>query len=221
MGERHRAGEAEHAEVLRDHWWWRPGWREGRRFSTWHLTFEGQQEVTELAAGYRSALDGLPVDVVPARWLHLTMQGLGFVDEVEDGDVQRIVAAAHERLAPLASFEVRLGDVRVDPEAVMLTVTPEHPVTAVRGELRAAIADVWGPDHVPEAAEGFRPHVSLGYVNAAGPAAGLVDAVRRAPTLAARATITAASLIVLHRDHRMYEWEPYASVPLSLPAAGP
>jgi len=212
-------GDVEHARALRDHWWWRPGWREGRRFYTWHLTFEGQQEVEELAAGYRSALDGLPVDVVPARWLHLTMQGLGFADEVEDADVERIVAAAHERLALLAPFQVRLGDVRVDPEAVLLAVTPEQPVTAVRGQLRAAIADVWGRDHVPEEAEGFRPHVSLGYVNVAGPAAGLVDAVRRAPALSARATITAASLIVLHRDHRMYEWEPFASVPLSRPAA--
>jgi hypothetical protein len=35
---------------MRRHWWWRPGWRPGRRLYAWHLTF-GDQTV---ARGLRS-----------------------------------------------------------------------------------------------------------------------------------------------------------------------
>jgi hypothetical protein len=66
----------------------------------------------------------------------------------------------------LAPFTITLGPARVDPEALMLPVHPAQPVA----RLRAAIADVWGPDNVPEDADGFRPHVSLAYSNAVGPA---------------------------------------------------
>lgn len=207
-------GEVGDARVLRDHWWWRPAWRQGRRFLTWHLTFGGQEAVERLAGAHRGSLLGLPVDVVPDRWLHLTMQGLGFVDEVDEADVERIVAAAHRRLARLRAFDVRLGNVLVDPEAVMVRVTPSAPVVVVRNAVRGAVADVWGGDRVPEAADGFRPHVSLAYVNAAGPADDLVTAVRRVPAAEAQATVTEASLIVLNRDERMYAWDPLATVPL-------
>ncbi|MFD5815622.1 hypothetical protein [Streptomyces sp. NPDC127038] len=47
----------------------------GRRFYTWHLTFEGQDDVHRLAAEYRAALAPLgdSVTLIPDRWLHLTM----------------------------------------------------------------------------------------------------------------------------------------------------
>jgi hypothetical protein len=45
-----------HPETMRNHGWFRPGWSVGRRFHTWHLTFEGQEDVHRLAVEYRSAL---------------------------------------------------------------------------------------------------------------------------------------------------------------------
>jgi hypothetical protein len=36
-------------ERTADHWWWRPGWKHGRRFHTWHLTFDDAADVRRLA----------------------------------------------------------------------------------------------------------------------------------------------------------------------------
>jgi hypothetical protein len=55
------------------HWWWRPGWRPGRRFYIVHATFAGAPAVQALAAKARDRLAGLPgLDLIPGQWLHLT-----------------------------------------------------------------------------------------------------------------------------------------------------
>lgn len=37
------------AGSMADHWWWRPGWRPGRRMYAFHFTFGDQPAVCELA----------------------------------------------------------------------------------------------------------------------------------------------------------------------------
>ncbi|MFB7329936.1 2'-5' RNA ligase family protein [Streptomyces sp. NPDC056190] len=199
---------------MRNHWWWRPGWSVGRRFYTWHMTFDGQEDVQRLAAEYRKTLApvGDVLTLIPNRWLHLTMQGIGFVGEVKEQDVHAIVDAARPRLAAIPAFEARIGPAVVDPEAILLPVQPDDAVRAVRHAIREAIGDVLGD--VPEKAAGFRPHVSEAYSAEDGPAdpiAQALDGVRVAPV---QARISNADLIVIHRDNQMYEWEPFATVPL-------
>ncbi|MFD6781277.1 2'-5' RNA ligase family protein [Streptomyces diastaticus] len=199
-------------QMMADHWWWRPGWRPGRTFLTWHLTFEGQRDVHRLAAAHRAALSVLPgLTLVPDRWLHLTMQGVGFTDEVDAGAVDRIVAAATRRLQEISPFDLTLGRAAVQPEAVLLAGAPAAPAAAVRTAIRAAIGSVLP---VPEPADDFRPHVSVAYSAAAGPAEPVRAAVEAITAPPATARITHADLIVLHRDRQMYEWETYASVPV-------
>lgn len=200
-------------EHMRDHWWWRPGWSEGRSFYTWHLTFESAPEVHRLAAEYRAALAPVGgLDLIPDRWLHLTMQGIGFVGEVDQAAVTEIAMAARERLAAVSAFDVELSRPVVDPEAILVPVQPDAPVRAVRDAIRAAIGEVLG--EVPEKADGFRPHVSVGYSHATGPLAPYEAAIEAAQVAPATARITHADLIVINRDHRMYEWENFAQVPL-------
>ncbi len=199
---------------LRNHWWWRPGWSVGRRFYTWHLTFEGQTDVHRLAAEYRAGLAplGEALTPIPDRWLHLTMQGIGFVGETKEDDVHAIVAAAGQRLANVPAFDVEIGPTVLDPEAILLHVHPDGPVRAVRNAIRAAIGDVL--DEVPERAEGFTPHVSVAYSAGDGPAAPVAQALDGLDLVPAQARISSAELIVLNRDNQMYEWESYAAVPL-------
>ncbi|MFJ2810301.1 2'-5' RNA ligase family protein [Kitasatospora sp. NPDC087271] len=198
---------------MADHWWWRPGWTTGTRWYTWHLVFDGADDLHGLAADYRHALADVPgLDLVPDRWLHLTMQGLGSTDEVSAADARAIVDAATSRLAKIPAFDLALGPAIVAPEALLLTVDPAEPVRAVRSAIRAAIADVW--PEVPEQADGFRPHVSVAYSNADGPAQPAADALAGVTTYPATARIASAELIVLGRDRRMYEWEAAARVPL-------
>jgi hypothetical protein len=87
------------SEHMRDHWWWRPGWHTGRSMYTWHVTFADQPQLHELAATYQTALTRLPgLDVIPTPWLHLTMQGIAFTDEISEQEVADIAEAARKRL---------------------------------------------------------------------------------------------------------------------------
>ncbi|WP_246203803.1 2'-5' RNA ligase family protein [Streptomyces tailanensis] len=187
-----------------------------RRFYTWHLNFEGQEDVHRLAAEYRSALASLGeiLTPIPDRWLHLTMQGIGFVGEVEETDVRAVADAARRRLADVPAFGLRIGPEVIAPEAVLLHVHPDGPVREVRTAIRAAIGDVFGPGQVPETAEGFTPHVSVAYSAGDGPVEPIARALSGLKTAAAQARISTAELIVIHRDNQMYEWDTYATVPL-------
>ncbi|WP_030184201.1 2'-5' RNA ligase family protein [Streptomyces sp. NRRL S-813] len=199
---------------MRNHWWWRPGWSVGRRFYTWHMTFDGQEEVQRLAAEYRTVLApvGDSLTLIPNQWLHLTMQGIGFVGEVKEQDVHAIVDAARPRLAAIPAFEARIGPAVVDPEAILLPVQPDDAVRAVRDAIREAIESVLGD--VPEKADGFRPHVSVAYSAGDGPANPIAQALAGVRVAPAQVRISNADLIVIHRDNQMYEWETFATVPL-------
>ena len=197
-----------------NHWWWRPGWALGRRFYTWHLTFNDAPDVTRLVHDYDAHLNLPGLDLIPERWLHLTMQGIGFTHDVPTADVDQIVAAARARLARLEPFQIALGPADVDPEVVRLKVTPAEPVARLRAQLRGAIADVWGADQVPEDEADFTPHVSLAYSNRDADMQPILDASTSITTEPATTTIRRADLIQLHRDHQQYEWTTYVQVPL-------
>lgn len=123
---------AGNAQMMRDHWWWRPGWRVGRSFYTWHVTFDDQLAAHQLAADYAPIFEGLPtLDPIPVRWLYLTMQGIGFTDEVHRADVDAIADSARDRCRALAPFTITLGPAQVDPEALMLPVRPTEPVRPI------------------------------------------------------------------------------------------
>lgn len=175
--------------------------------------FDVVDDVHRLAADYRHALADVPgFTLVPDRWLHLTMQGLGSTAEVSETAARAIADAAAHHLAKIPPFDLALGPAIVTPEALLLTVDPAEPVHAVRSAIRVAIADVW--PKVPESADGFRPHVSVAYSSADGPARPAADALARVTTYPATARIAAAELIILNRDRQMYEWETAARVPL-------
>jgi 2'-5' RNA ligase len=205
----------EYSDQIRDHWYWRPGWSVGRRFYTWHLTFADQPGVADFAATYRDLLEARPeTDPIPADWLHLTMQGVGFIDEVDRHDIDKIVDAARRRCAQLEPFVLTVGAPYIDPESVQIAVQPPEPVRELRLALRAAIGEIWTPTDVPETETPFRPHMSLAYINRDGPAGPLVSAIETITTPPATATIRQCQMIIINRDDKMYKWDVYASVNL-------
>jgi 2'-5' RNA ligase len=198
---------------MADHWWWRPGWQPGRHMYTWHFTFDGQQAVYDLAAIYQERLAGLAaLDMVPARWLHLTTQGVGFADEVSDDEVSAIVGAATERLTGIGPQRVVLGPARVTPEAILLGVTPADGLTAIRTRLREVISSVLGPSRLMEQVE-WTAHVTVAYSNGTAPSAPYSAALDGGAT--AESLISDVQLIVLNRDQQMYEWTTRAAVCLA------
>jgi 2'-5' RNA ligase len=201
---------------MRDHWWWRPGWRPGRRRYAWHVTFEDVAAVQDLAAAARARLAGVAgVDPVPGRWLHLTTQDVGFTDEVTDVDLAAITGAVSARLAAVEPVSVTIGPARVADEGILCWVGPDGALTPMRDAIRAAIAEVWGPQRVPDGPD-WAPHVSIAYSCADGPAAVFEAALGGSGAVAAM-TVDAVRLIRLGRDQHVYEWETLARVPLGTP----
>ena len=190
--------------------------RLGHRTTLLHLAphLRRRPDVARLVHAYDAHLDLPGLDVIPKRWLHLTVQGIGFTHVVPTTDIDQIFDAARARLARLEPFQITLGPADVDPEVVRLTVTPTEPVARLRARLRGAIADVWGNDRVPEDETDFTPHVSLAYSNRDADLQPVLDAATAVTPAPATMTVRHADLIQLHRDHQQYEWTTYAEVPL-------
>jgi 2'-5' RNA ligase len=200
---------------MRDHWWWRPGWRPGRRFYTWHLTFGHSPELANLAVEYQNAVKLSFLDPVPIDGLHLTMQGIGFTDEVAGSDLAAITSAARDECATLRPFEIAAGPAYADPEGVPLVIEPWEPIEEVRRSMRRAIGQVWGLGRVPEREEEFTPHITLFYSNAQADPAPLRRALAALQsTPPAKTMVRAVSLIQLGRDEHVYRWSTIAEVPL-------
>lgn len=210
---------------LRNHWWWRPGWREGRTFYTWHLTFATQPELHRLVTDYQTALADVPgLDLIPAKWLHITMQGLGFTDEITDTDAYTITEATGQLLADLPAPTLAFHQPVIRPEAIAFTPRPADAVRLIRARIRDAIGHVWRPDNIPENPDGYEPHLSIAYVNTPGLATTVRKALDAVSPEPANATITTASLIKLERTGHLYHWTCFAVLhlgrhrPLSVPS---
>ncbi len=195
---------------MRDHWWWRPEWRVGRHFYACHFAIDRHSELTRLIAAYQEKINHIPgLDLIPARWLHLTMQGIGFVDEVTDEELCRLGESLRGRLATLAPPTITFHRPVVRSEAVYLLAAPAEPVIEVRRAVRTVIADILGADRLPEGPEqvvAFQPHVSLAYSNAEQDARPIVHALAEVEAAPAVITLDQVDLLEFHRDQRMYEW---------------
>jgi 2'-5' RNA ligase len=197
---------------MRNHWWLRPGWRTGRRMYTWHVTFDNQPQVHHLVNAYQSALAPLPgLDPIPVRWLHLTMQGVAFTDEISDTEISEIVIAARKNLISQSPVSLTVGPAFVDPEAIMFNVQPDNSLDSVRDAIRSAIVDVQGT--VSES-EQWAPHISLAYSNSEGPAAPFIHALNVVADPPVTIKISAVQLIALSRDTHLYQWTTEAEVRL-------
>lgn len=206
----------EHATNVRNHWWWRPGWQVGRRFYAFHVTFGDQRKLHDLVTSYRDALSRLQtVTPVPDRWLHLTMQGLGFTDEIQQPTLDRVRDETGAALRELPPLKVQFREAVVADEAIAMPATPAKPVQHLRHTVRGALGHVL--DQVPEDAHRFRPHISVAYITADGNATPYLAAVSAIDPEPVSVRIDQVSLIEMHRDHRMYEWDTVATFPLRGP----
>ncbi|RLP91598.1 2'-5' RNA ligase family protein [Micromonospora sp. BL4] len=198
----------EHVDKMQDHWWWRPGWQVGRHFYACHFALGDHAELAELVRSYQEALRTFPgLDLIPSTWLHLTMQGIGFLDDLTDEQVTRLNHGIRERLAGLSAPVVTFHRPVVRAEAVYLLADPPAPIAAVREAVREVLGQVLGEDNAELAPpQSFRPHVSVAYSNAAQSAEPIAAALEQVAAEPVVVRLDHVGLLEFHRDHRMYEW---------------
>ncbi|GAA1665260.1 hypothetical protein GCM10009745_03940 [Kribbella yunnanensis] len=202
---------------VRDHWYWRPGWRQGRSFYTWHITLRYASALAALRSSYDPLLSSLPeLTPVPRQWLHLTLQGVGYADKLSSDDLSPIVDATRRRLESFAPFSVTVGPAVVDVESLQLPVRPANELRRLRVTLRDAIHEIWGEDSLP-ANPDLDPHISLGYWNQSAPAEPLRKRLTEFGDKSTQLYINEVSLIDLNRDHLCYQWTPYVTITLGRP----
>jgi 2'-5' RNA ligase len=150
--------------------------------------------------------------MVPGRWLHLTMQDVGFSNEVSDTDLTAIISAARTRLAAVEPLPIMIGPARAASEGVACDIIRADALDPLRDVLRAAIADIWGPERVPEGPK-KTPHVSVAYATTAG-SAGSINTVLNNDDVTAVVKIRTVQLARLDANPGVYQWETCASIPL-------
>jgi 2'-5' RNA ligase len=198
------------AATLADHWTWRPDWAAERPCLLWYLTFTGQPALVDLVDRARGRLSSVPaVDPVPAPWLHLTLDDVGFEDEVAPEQVRDVVEGVHVAMAEQPLPPLELGPVNTMVDSLVLEAGPADALERLRDRLRACTDEV-----LPGAAsalDAFWPHVTLAYSNAP---------VGRAALLGALDDLGEARLVVepqlvlaaVTRREKHYQWTARALV---------
>lgn len=192
------------AEHTRDHFALNP-WRPGEQRYSFHLTLEASPGLAEASHSLHRAAAGLDgLRPVPARWLHLTMTGLGTVGEVDRQAVLAAGEAVFQEWGRFAGEVVRYDQVFVADESVMFTARDDEWLHELAAVQRAAVEQVLGPQRWCR----LWPHSSSLYTtdevpvgilreHLAGAVSALPELVRAQPTL---------TLMELARDTGDYRW---------------
>jgi 2'-5' RNA ligase len=205
-------------DSLRNHWWWRPDWPAGRPLYACHLTLDDQPELRELIRHYQDALVHLGnLDLIPPGSLHLTMQRVGFVDEVSPAELKAVAEQIEDRLRGEPTPVVTFGGPTVLEEGIFLKALPAEPVYALRLAVYQAVETALGPrvrPLAPPPRERYVPHVSVAYVNGDGPAQPVFDALSRVHASPVTVTFRVAPILDFHREHQMYQWTRALPIPI-------
>jgi 2'-5' RNA ligase len=203
------------APGLRDHWQWRPDWATDRPCLLWYLSFPRDAALWRLAGRVHARLHGVPtVDAVPLRWLHLTLDDVGFVDQLSAGQIEAVVESGLSAADGWKVPPVTLGPVATMEDALVLRASPEAELGELRDRLRDSTETVLGP----EAASGlkdFRPHVTLAYSN---------DDCDQRMVMEPLGTVSSDQVVVappqltlaeVTRRNRHYQWTARAAITLT------
>jgi 2'-5' RNA ligase len=157
----------------------------------------------------QQVIENLPgLDLIPAEWLHITMRGIGFTDEINTAELHSLADALTQELSRIDPPTVSFRYLTLHPEAIYLKAHPAEALYPLRARMYRAAASVPGAsssaEDTPSPAQ-FVSHVSIAYVSADGETQPIAKALQTAATTLVTATFRKASLLEFHRDHRMYE----------------
>jgi 2'-5' RNA ligase len=197
---------------MTDHWAVQPGTDLHCRQLMWPVAFGADHIVAELAGQAHRQLAGISgLDLVPARWLHMTTVTSGTADDTAPDVIAGMIEEARHLLAAVAPVTITVGRVLYHPRAVMLDAGPAGPFQPVIEAITTAARHAGQPAalyHDP-----WRPHITLAYSNTTRPAAPIIEALGR--NLSPRqVTIRSISLVAQSPSQR-WTWDLITDLPLS------
>jgi hypothetical protein len=182
------------------------------------LTLDDQPDLRGLIRHYWDAVEQVSIlNCVPDRWLHVTMQSVAFVDQIDADERARVSEALRVELADHPAPTATFGKREIRTEAVYLRAESPKPLYELRLAMYDAIAGVLPDTRFTEPRpdpEEFKPHVSFAYVNGYGTDEQIKAALRNVKPEPVTVRFAEASFLVLHRDDQMWEWVEAAPLPL-------
>jgi hypothetical protein len=113
--------------------WQRPGWTDGRASYHRLLALDNEPGLVALARQCQASLGDLQMlDLVSSEALHLTLQRVGFADEVDSVQLQAVANTTARCCIDLASFVLHVGWLAGSQGAIRLTALPVDTVVRVR-----------------------------------------------------------------------------------------
>lgn len=189
--------------------------RQGRHVYVYFVTFHDVPGIHPLVDAYQQHLAHLPgLDLIPHQWLHITVQGIGFTDEITDQQRDAIHHAVQAELAEVEPATVTFQPVAIHPEAVVLPAQPAESLIAARAAIRRAAASILGNDRLDGTDDSYRPHITLAYNTTDRPSTDILNTIRNVHPQPVTLTIRTIDLLDMNRDHRMYQWQRQAPAQL-------
>jgi hypothetical protein len=198
------------SDELHSHWQVIAGWPSDRPLYACYATATDQPELRAYIADFQRELGHLPgLDPIRPEWLHMTMQGIRFVDQVDQALIADLTGRLDEALAGIEPVPVVVERPIVTGDSTLMPVRPVAPVAAVRDEIRRVL------HQAPEAADlfvlpgqdgAFDPHFSIAYANRAFPARDVSAALARCARDPLEITLRTVSMLTLIRREPRYHW---------------
>ncbi|WP_147063642.1 2'-5' RNA ligase family protein [Knoellia locipacati] len=156
------------------------------------------------------------LDLVEPRWLHMTVLGVAFVDEVDQRGMTRLLDRASTLVAAVPPIDMVAAAPRARTDAVWMSVSTTPSIGPLREDLAETVRTCLGrePHALPLPRTGFQPHISIAYANADPPRAQEVDerlgAVDLPPTPFRASHL---SLLRLRREDARWSWDGEERIP--------
>jgi 2'-5' RNA ligase len=168
---------------------WPVAWAPDRRYLIFLTAVGHQAVVTAAAERVLGAIAGTGVPPLEPRRRHLTIQSIGYLDELPPGAETIAADEASRALAGSRPVEVRIAGAGSFAEAAVLWIEPWAPLEALRDRLLDGVSlleRARAERAMPAADGGFAPHVSLAYYDGAVPAAPIAAALEGVGSLPVR-----------------------------------
>jgi 2'-5' RNA ligase len=203
---------------LVNHWTHAPEWDDNHLLAV-YITFADQPAIHAMVDRYQAVLADLPqLDLVRPEWRHLTMLGIAFTHEIAHLPIDRI-AADCARIVATQSIPTLIGKpAQVATDSVVIPIEPKRDLELLRHNLMESARELLGgrdPYKLPEPPQGFDPHVTVAYANAAISGTEIENRLATVDYVEATVQIEAMSLIELSRRERTWTWRSERRLPLA------